>query len=130
MTSEINLLSSGYILLLDDSPRALELIGDILGREGFITAGCSSVEEAELFVSQRHPIAALIDLYLLGDTGAELSNNFIQNTIVPNCIPYGRVTSAPRDVPQNLRGELVYDKREITIDPSQFVRDLKVAFGL
>lgn len=116
------------VLLLDDSQSALSLIGGVVEGLGVGTIRCCTVMEAAAALQRKTPIFALVDLYLLGDRGAHLSNQFIREFLIPASIPYGRVTSAPREVPPDLTGLLVYDKRQIPDDPAAFAREIKFSF--
>lgn len=116
------------VLLLDDSQSALALVAGVLERLGAGALKCSTVAEAVAILQRKTPALALVDLYLLGDRGAHLSNDFVRDYLVPLKIPYGRVTSAPGDLPREFRGQFVYHKRAILDDPELFARELKISF--
>jgi CheY-like chemotaxis protein len=116
------------ILLLDDSQAALALIGGIVEGLGAVALKCSTVPEAVAILQRKTPVLALVDLYLLGNHGAHLSNQFVRDYLMPLQIPYGRVTSAPSDLPDEFKGQFVYDKRLIIDDPQQFARELQISF--
>ena len=103
------------------------MIGSILDEGGFKTIRCNTVMEAVAYIGRHRPTFALVDLYLLGDQGAHLSNEFIKNHLIPNGIPYGRVTSAPNDLPPDLVGIMAFDKRRLSTEPWLFLEAVKIA---
>jgi CheY-like chemotaxis protein len=108
------------ILLLDDDERHLEALADVLQNLGFLPLCCKDPAEA-LAALENEPIYAIVDLFLAGDDGAELSNSFIRQELIPRCIRYGRLTSAPQLVPQDLQGEWVVHKRKFWNNPEEIL---------
>lgn len=104
------------ILLLDDDRNHLGELSRYLVSEGYVPLAAQDVEQAEEFL-QEGPVLAIVDLFLAGDRGAELSGEFIENHLEPNGIPYGRMSSAPDMVPAHQRGAWVLHKREFWDEP-------------
>lgn len=105
------------LLLLDDDRLHLSELARYLEGEGLVPLRALTVEEAILLLPEA-PDFAIVDVFLAGDDGAELSDRFIAEYLEPNGIRYGRMTSAPSSVPENRRGEWVLHKREFWNDPA------------
>jgi hypothetical protein len=115
------------ILVLDDDPVYLAAVGPIIIAHGARPILCNSVDEAEKALSE--PIdCALVDQYLNGDDGAELSDNFIADFLEPRGIKFARVTSAPGSVKQRFRGNGIIDKRLLWGENDEFLEQLYLAF--
>lgn len=111
------------ILILDDDPHHLEQLREALEGEGHVVFPALNVKTAALAV-QAGIDFAIVDLFLEGDDGDELSNDFISDTLIPRGIAYARMSSAPGLVPKHLSGCGVYDKRSFRANPSEFLRIL------
>lgn len=99
-------------LILDDDPMIHELVKPLLS-ELFKLFHAYNVDDANKIVEKESIDFVISDLFLEGDTGDELSNNFIRNKVIPLAIPYCRMTSAPRLVPPDCQGLGIVDKREV-----------------
>ena len=107
------------ILVLDDDPHHLSQIATKLDDWGYIPQPCEEIGSASLAVAAGIDFA-IIDLFLSGNDGDELSNGFILHEIIPNNIRYIRMTSAPGLVPQEFSGLGVYDKRQYRLNANEF----------
>ncbi len=116
------------ILLLDDDRNHLGELSRYLSSEGFQPLAAQDVERAEELL-QEGPVFAIVDLFLAGERGAELSGEFIENHLVPNGIPYGRMSSAPDMVPQHQRGAWVVHKRDFWDEPESLYPFLVTVLG-
>ena len=113
------------ILLLDDDPAHLLDLANTLIRAGFEPLVCQDVSAAVAALAD-NPVMAIVDLFLDGDEGAHLSNDFINEHLAPAGIPYARMTSAPSLVPEQFKGAWVLHKRDFRSAPerlSQMVLD-------
>lgn len=108
------------VLLLDDDPRVLVAMAELCREFGLLPIPCETVIAAQNALEQK-PVFAVVDLYLAGNSGAELSNNFIRDQLVPKRIAFGRLTSAPDEVPREFSGEWVLHKRLLLHDRQQVV---------
>ncbi|MCB0325629.1 MAG: hypothetical protein KDD69_18735 [Bdellovibrionales bacterium] len=104
------MIDGKIILLLDDDVAHLAEVSRYL--EGLYCRAlrCRTVAAAEQALADA-PDFAIVDLFLDGDAGAELSNDFIRGSLLPRHIPYGRMSSAPSLIPADLRGDWVLHKR-------------------
>lgn len=114
------------ILLLDDDTDLLQEVGEVLTAAGFEVARCATVKVAVLQLAVR-PDFALVDLFLDGNLGDELSNGFVREHLMPNGIPYGRLSSAPGLVPKEFSGSFVMHKREFSLNPEKLVALIELA---
>jgi DNA-binding NtrC family response regulator len=105
------------ILLLDDSDLLRKELVELLLKWGYDPKDAATPAEAELCVESGVDFA-IVDVYLDGGRGAELSEEFINKVIHPQAIPYGRLTSAPESVPEYQRGLFVLDKHLVRYRPS------------
>lgn len=107
------------ILLLDDDKSILEDIVNTLSFLPIELISCTNAKtaEIELLKNLSNIKFAIIDLFLNGASGAHLSNNFIKDFIIPNKIPYCRLTSAPSLVPKEFSGKGILNKRDYYIRP-------------
>ncbi len=97
------------ILVLDDSSSFLDDISKSLTRWGYEPLLAKTAEEAvDLLVLE--PAFVVVDLFLAGDAGDQLSNDFVRDHLMPSDIPFGRLTSAPRLVPEDFSGSWVLHK--------------------
>lgn len=108
------------ILLLDDDSYLLREVEKFLSQSGYEVITCEDVASAERALS-RKPDLAIVDLFLDGSAGDELSNDFIRNILLPAGVRYARLTSAPFLVPQDLRGAFVLHKQELNYRPERLV---------
>ena len=108
------------VLLLDDDMDLLHDVSQVLTAAGFDVARCPTVNIAMMQLSVR-PDFALVDLFLDGTLGDELSNGFVRDHLIPNGIPYGRLSSAPGLVPKEFSGEFVMHKRDFSMHPDKLV---------
>jgi len=114
------------ILLLDDDPRHLENLSSFLEENGFDVCSCQNVGQATRAVGEIELDFAIVDLFLEGNDGEHLSNDFVANVLIPAAIPYGRMSSAPGLVPKEFAGKWIFDKRRFRREPQEF---LKVLLG-
>lgn len=114
------------VLLLDDDTDLLQEVGEVLTVAGFEVARCSTVKIAVMQLAVR-PDFALVDLFLDGNLGDELSNGFVRDHLLPNGIPYGRLSSAPGLVPKEYSGSFVMHKREFGLNPEKLVALVELA---
>ncbi len=108
------------VLLLDDDTDLLHEVGETLTGAGFEVARCSTVKVAIMQLAVR-PDFALVDLFLDGNLGDELSNGFVRDYLMPAGIPYARLSSAPALVPKEFAGSFVMHKREFSLYPEKLV---------
>jgi hypothetical protein len=111
------------ILLLDDDPLHLEELSEVLNANGYETICCETVDAA-VAALEKCPSFAIVDLFLKGDDGEELSNHFVTAYLIPKGIAYGRMSSAPHLVPDHLIGKWVVDKRKFQRDPEMVLEYL------
>ncbi|MCB0346049.1 MAG: hypothetical protein KDD66_13090 [Bdellovibrionales bacterium] len=107
---------SHSILHLDDDPGFLTRVSELLNRSGYRTCSASNVEEAKRFMQSHDISCAIVDLFLEGDRGDLLSNNFIEQYLVN--VPYARLTSAPKLVPPKFSGSGIVHKYHFLDNPS------------
>jgi len=112
------------ILLLDDDPNHLLELHQTLEDAGYSPISCLDVNAAVAELRKQIPDFAIVDLFLSGDSGDFLSNDFIELILVPAQIPYGRMSSAPGLVPKEFAGHFVYDKRKFRADRAAFLAQL------
>jgi DNA-binding NtrC family response regulator len=115
-----------HILLLDDDEIHVEHLSEALERWGYRVTACLNVEAAERALDGID--LAIVDLFLAGNEGEELSNGFVLQRLVPRGIPYIRLSSAPGLVPKNCAGCGVYDKRSFRREPERFRDSLNRLF--
>ena len=108
------------ILLLDDDTWLLREVGSALQSAGFQVLANENVSSAVQALTSK-PDFAVIDLFLDGEAGSELSNSFIRDFLIPGNIPYGRLTSAPALVPPEYGGAWVLHKRFVQYDPKALI---------
>lgn len=115
------------VLVLDDDRRQLDEVRLVLEREGCRVFVADNVQTAEQIISRDSAgdddgiDFAIVDLFLAGDAGAHLSNDFIAKSLCPLGIAYGRLTSAPYAVPAEFQGLWVLDKRLFWRQPEVLV---------
>ena len=97
------------ILVLDDSRSFLSDINVALRRWGYEPLLAETAEQAIELLGQS-PLFVIVDLFLAGDSGDQLSNDFVRDHLMPAGIPFGRLTSAPRLVPKEYSGSWVLHK--------------------
>lgn len=115
------------ILLLDDDPHHLDDLSRVLEANGYEAIPCMDVGGATMAVGANEIDFAIVDLFLSGNEGDELSNGFIEMVLKPAEIKYGRMSSAPGLVPKEYAGIWVLDKRMFRRDPAMVVRALQGA---
>lgn len=108
-----------HILLLDDSEDHLEELSRTLEAWGFQVTACLNVAAATSAI-QTGISFAIVDLFLAGNEGDELSNGFVVSELLPRGIPFIRMSSAPGLVPAQFSGLGVYDKRMFRRDRDAF----------
>ncbi|MCB0359133.1 MAG: response regulator [Bdellovibrionales bacterium] len=117
------------ILVLDDDPSILAAVASELNSEEFNVMLASNVSEAAALFRQTPPDAAVVDLYLRGDYGDDLSNGFIRSFLHSDegqmRIPYLRLTSAPSAVPPEYEGIGILDKRHFLAAPWELEHSLR-----
>ena len=116
------------ILLLDDDRTVLHLLKLRFALAKIEVFAFDNAEEARSFISigtNRSKIkVAIVDLFLDGDRGEHLSNNFIENELVPFQINYCRLTSAPSLVPEEFSGIKVFDKHDALRDVDELYKTI------
>ena len=112
------------ILLLDDDPYHLDQLSQVLCTNGYETVPCLNVAAAMSAIGERAIDFAIVDLFLEGNEGDELSNEFIELVLTPASIKYGRMSSAPGMVPKEYAGDWIIDKRAFRRDPSETLQAL------
>src|SRR5579862_4515000 len=60
------------LLVIDDDPSAIQLMADVLEREGFNVHGATNPADGLDLIARLHPPVVLLDLVLPGITGMEL----------------------------------------------------------
>jgi len=114
------------ILLLDDSPTLLSEVAKILSAEGFNPLQAQTADQAALHLKNHSIDFAVVDLFLDGDRGDELSNDFVREYLTN--IPYVRLTSAPQLVPTELSGLGIISKQEFVYDTSVLIDVINETF--
>ena len=114
------------ILLLDDDTYLLREVHSLLSGSGFEVLCCENVPSAEQALAVKSKIGVapdlvIVDLFLEGNAGDELSNGFIRKSLIPQDIPYARMTSAPYLLPADLHGAFVLHKQELSYRPERLI---------
>ncbi len=109
-----------HILLLDDDPAHLADLAHAVESSGHIAVPARDVGAAARALAVGIDFA-IVDLFLEGDDGDELSNDFIAQHLIPAGIRYARMSSAPGLVPKELSGVAVHDKRAFRKDRAAFL---------
>lgn len=104
------------VLHLDDDPRVLEEVKDYLSAEGYQVYSATNLVAAAHVLLQGVDLA-IVDLFLEGDEGEELSNGFVRHSLKGVSLPYLRLSSAPGLVPADCKGSGVIDKGEFRRRP-------------
>ena len=117
------------ILLLDDDPHHLLELHKTLEDAGYSPISCLDVNAAVAELRKVIADFVIVDLFLSGDSGDFLSNDFIELILIPAEIPYGRMSSAPGLVPKEFAGKFVYDKRKFRADHAAFLALLDKTLG-
>ncbi len=107
---------SAAILLLDDDVDLLAALKDFLEGRGYTVFCAESADRAEQIISSNQIHCAIVDLFLQGDEGDQLSNQFVRDYL--NDTPYIRLTSAPGLVPEEYSGAGVLHKYKFRSNPS------------
>ncbi len=108
------------VLLLDDDENHLGFLAQLIERSGYTVQQCLDVPAATAALSGEIHFA-IVDLFLAGDDGDELSNKFVEDELMTREIAFGRMSSAPGLVPRTHAGRWVYDKRKFRQDPEEFM---------
>ena len=118
------------VLLLDDDQTVLHFLKMNFARHGVEVFAFNNTDQAREFLSTNSNKLkikiAIIDLFLEGDRGDHLSNNFIRDELIPFQIDYCRLTSAPLLVPEEFMGKEVYDKQIVLSDFESFFESLTI----
>jgi two-component system, cell cycle response regulator DivK len=61
----------GLVLIVEDNPRNLKLVRDVLNHAGYETLEAVSAEDGLALAQQRHPGVVLLDIQLPGMDGVE-----------------------------------------------------------
>ena len=93
----------------------LHEIAEVLSAAGYTALQAQTVEIAEDILLEHEISFAVVDLFLLGDRGSELSNDFIRQHL--GAIPYVRMTSAPHLVPEEFSGHGIIAKQDFVYCP-------------
>ena len=104
------------ILVLDDSSQILAEVALLLSRWGYEPLIAQNPEEARCAVEKGVDFA-IVDLFLDGARGDELSEQFIDQVLLPRDIPFGRLTSAPEFVPAHQHGLWILHKYDVRNRP-------------
>lgn len=112
------------ILLLDDDPVIHQLVGKVVVSLSYGFFPCLTAAEAEEILGKEKIDFVICDLFLEGDFGDKLSNDFIRNIVVPRQLPFCRFTSAPSQVPEDCIGLALIDKREVYADDTKLYQVL------
>ena len=112
------------ILLLEDNVRFLAELADTLTSWGHEALSATTPKMASMRM-EPVPDFAIVDLFLAGDEGDHLSNEFIRDVLSPAGVGYGRLTSAPKLVPEDYQGDWVLHKYHYLDDPGK-LRDLLI----
>lgn len=104
------------ILILDDSPQILAEISLLLHRWGYEPITAQNPQDARTAVETGVNFA-IVDLFLDGARGDELSEQFIDEVLFPRSIPFGRLTSAPEFVPAHQQGFWILHKYDVRNRP-------------
>ena len=107
---------SKKILVLDDSSTVRADLDSLLRGWDFEPLLAANVPEA-VYMLDLGIDFAIVDVFLDGARGDELSAEFVKNYLIPQSIPYGRFTSAPEFVPDAHRGDWVLHKYDVRCDP-------------
>ncbi len=99
-----------YVLHLDDDKDLLADVRTALEEAGLSVFSAPNVDVAADIVTGHKINFAVVDLFLEGDDGEELSNDFIRNILMPRGIPFGRMTSAPGLVGEDVAGRWILPK--------------------
>ena len=108
------------ILLLDDDPMIHELVKSLFN-DLYLLFHAYCIDDAKNILTGETISFVISDLFLDGDLGDELSNNFIRQSIIPSGIPYCRMTSAPNLVPKDCEGIGIIDKRIVFNNKTQLL---------
>lgn len=108
---------SALILLLDDDSSFLRTVSNFLCGRGYECLETQTAFEAAAAVRTRNISCAVVDLFLDGDRGDSLSNEFVRDFL--DAIPYVRLTSAPQLVPPEFSGHAVLHKRRFLDNPAR-----------
>ena len=104
------------ILLLDDDPVIHELVSKIVTSLSYNFFSAFTAREAQVIIDNNIIDFSICDLFLEGDYGDKLSNDFIRQILEPKNIQYCRLTSAPNLIPSDCKGVAILDKREFYQD--------------
>jgi len=74
---------SAEILLVDDDPKVLEIVGASLGRRGYHVSTAGTGREALEHAEQTHPELIILDLGLPDMTGLQVLER-VRNTVEPD----------------------------------------------
>ena len=104
------------ILVLDDSATVRADLDLLLRGWNFEPLLAANVAEA-VYLLEFGVDFAIVDVFLEGARGDELSAEFVEKYLIPKNIPYGRFTSAPEFVPQEHQGLWVLHKYDVRSKP-------------
>lgn len=114
------------ILLLDDDQFVHVRLSELLDAASIDYLSFFNAADAERYlIDNRDIVFAVVDLFLEGEKGDQLSNSFIENVLHNKNIPYCRLTSAPRMVPRNCSGVGIFDKRLVFRNPENLIDTIK-----
>ena len=113
------------LLALDDDISVLSSLQDIFFSSGIAVHGFLRPESASKYLVENGAVdLAVVDLFLEGEKGNHLSNEFIFQELIPRKIKYIRLTSAPRLVPMEFVGLGIFDKKKVFQEPDKFVESI------
>ncbi len=117
------------VLHLDDDSGILEDVAKFLKLNGYRVLSALNVAVAKVHLQRERVDFAVVDLFLEGDDGEELSNEFVRGELHPRAIPYLRMTSAPGLVPPDAVGCAVLPKATFRKEPEQLLKLLSETLG-
>jgi CheY-like chemotaxis protein len=90
--------AKGYVLVVDDSPGARDVIADILGSHGVVVRTTGSATAALRIMRARPPALVTIDLFMPGESGFALRSAMLRDPMlaqVPVIVVSGYWAKAP-----------------------------------
>jgi DNA-binding NtrC family response regulator len=90
--------AEGYVLVVDDSPGARDVIADILGSHGIAVRTTGSATAAMRIMRARSPALVTIDLFMPGESGFALRSAMLRDPAlarVPVIVVSGYWAKAP-----------------------------------
>lgn len=101
--------TKGYVLVVDDSPGAREVIADILGSHGITTRTTGSAAAAMRIMRAQPPLLVTIDLFMPGESGFALRSAMLRDPLLAT-VPVIVVSGYWGKAPDALEVEAVINK--------------------